>query len=59
MQNGNEGAPRALRAVGILFGLGLTVPLMGLLMIPVVTVATVGRAITDAQGSLRTLRLLE
>jgi hypothetical protein len=39
---------QALSAVGILVFLGITVPLFGLMLIPVVALATLARALSDA-----------
>jgi hypothetical protein len=44
---------QALAAAGIILGLALTVPLLGIVMIPVAGVGTVARMIAGAQGTRR------
>jgi hypothetical protein len=48
-----------LAAIGILFVLGVTIPLLGIIMIPVVALATVAQAFSDAvveSGLLKKVR---
>lgn len=45
---GSVSHAQALSATGILLFLGITVPLFGLMLIPVVALATVARALSDA-----------
>ena len=53
-----EGAAPAA-AVAALVVLGLTAPLIGVLMIPVVAIDVVARAVVDGAGSLRTVHMLD
>ena len=53
-----EGA-RPAAAIAALVILGLSAPLIGVLMIPVVAVDALARAVADRAGSLRSAHLLD
>jgi hypothetical protein len=52
------GAQAAAAMFGVLF-LAITVPLFGIVMLPLVALAAAGRALTSLGGAIGTVRLIE
>lgn len=53
------GGAQAAAAIAVLVALGLTAPLLGVLMIPVAAIRTVARAVADGAGAAGAVHLID